>query len=154
MKEVVRDWFYFVWAHPLSTSVTIEMMLYVLMVKEWEYKLYPPKSLLSLSSIWHLIQNPVEIINFNNEIKKKCTFIVVVQKIFIISRRFSMVDEMAKWNASKLAIILELKKNFGFSFCTANFFLLKRTLYLVYFDINQRAFIRLGGKCSTKWYKN
>ena len=110
MKEVVRDWFYFVWAHPLSTSVTIEMMLYVLMVKVWEYKLYPPKSLLSLSSIWHLIQNPVEIINFNEIKRMYNTFIVVVvQKIFII-RRFSMLDEVAKWNASKLAIILELKR--------------------------------------------
>ena len=122
MKEVVRDWFYFVWAHPLSTSVTIEMMLYVLMVKVWEYKLYPPKSLLSLSSIWHLIQNPVEIINFNEIKRMYNTFIVVVvQKIFII-RRFSMLDEVAKWNASKLAIILELKNNFGFSFRTTNFF--------------------------------
>ena len=129
MKEVVRDWFYFVWAHPLSTSVTIEMMLYVLMVKVWEYKLYPPKSLLSLSSIWHLIQNPVEIINFNEIKWMYNTFIVVVvQKIFII-RRFSMLDEMAKWNASKLAIILELKKTIlVFHFVLLIFFLLKNTL--------------------------
>ena len=84
------------WAHPLSTSVTIEMMLYVLMVKVWEYKLYPPKSLMSLSSIWHLIQNPVKIINFNEIKRMYNTFIVVVvPKIFII-RRFSMLDEVAK----------------------------------------------------------
>ena len=68
------------WAHPLSTSVTIEMMLYVLMVKVWEYKLYPPKSLLSLSSIWHLIQNPVEIINFN-EIKKMYIQVLIKYKL-------------------------------------------------------------------------